>query len=101
MAWAFKPMASLVIVKGTEYCDAATERYLEYPLTDVLQMIGQAGRPEVDDRGVAVVMVFDPLKSYYKKCLYEPLMVESNFVSALPRPLLAEVQRGMDALACR
>jgi hypothetical protein len=32
--------ARLVIVKGTEYYDGKTSRYVDYPLTDVLQMIG-------------------------------------------------------------
>lgn len=36
--------ARLVIVKGTEYFDGKLSRYVDYPLTDVLQMIGRAGR---------------------------------------------------------
>ena len=36
--------ARLVIVKGTEYFDGKVSRYVDYPLTDVLQMIGRAGR---------------------------------------------------------
>lgn len=90
----FGPPARLVVVKGTQSCDAATARYTEYPLTDVLRMIGQAGRPGVDERGVAVVMVFDPMKSYYKKCLYEPLMIESALGGGLSQRLLAEIARG-------
>ncbi len=33
--------AHLVIVKGTEYFDAKTSRYIDYPVTDVLQMMGR------------------------------------------------------------
>lgn len=32
-------------------------RYVDYPITDVLQMMGRAGRPQFDRHGVAVIMV--------------------------------------------
>ena len=35
------------------YC----RRYVDYPITDVLQMMGRAGRPQYDKHGVAVIMV--------------------------------------------
>ena len=46
-----------MIVKGTEYFDGKTMRYVDYPVTDVLQMNGRAGRPQFDTEGVACVMV--------------------------------------------
>lgn len=30
---------------------------MDYPITDVLQMMGRAGRPQYDRHGVAVIMV--------------------------------------------
>lgn len=48
------------------------------PITDILQMMGRAGRPQFDKTGVAVIMVHDPKKSFYKKFLYEPFPVESS-----------------------
>lgn len=32
---------------------------MDYPITDVLQMMGRAGRPQYDRHGVAVIMVGD------------------------------------------
>ena len=32
-------------------------RYVDFPITDVLQMMGRAGRPQYDRHGVAVIMV--------------------------------------------
>lgn len=64
-AWGVNLPAHFVIVKGTEYYDGKTNRYVDYPLTDVLQMIGRAGRPGFDDSGVAVVMVAQDKKSFY------------------------------------
>ena len=71
--------AHLVIVKGTEYFDGKTQHYVDYPITDVLQMMGRAGRPQFDDQGVAVIFVQDTKKHYYKKFLYEPFPVESRY----------------------
>lgn len=42
LAWGVNLPAHLVIVKGTEFFDGKTNRYVDYPLTDVLQMIGRA-----------------------------------------------------------
>ena len=51
---------------------------MDFPITDVLQMMGRAGRPQYDRHGVAVIMVAEPKKSFYKKFLYEPFPVESS-----------------------
>lgn len=81
LAWGVNFPAHLVIVKGTEYFDGKTQRYVDYPITDVLQMMGRAGRPQYDDRGVAVILVHDIKKHFYKKFLYEPFPVESKLVT--------------------
>jgi len=49
--------ARLVIIKGTEFFDPKTSRYVDMPVTDILQMIGRAGRPGFDDKGIACVFV--------------------------------------------
>ena len=64
---------------------------MDFPITDVLQMMGRAGRPQYDRQGVAVIMVHDPKKSFYKKFLYEPFPVESS--------LLDQVRLGTHSLA--
>ena len=43
LAWGVNLPAHLVVVKGTEYFDAPSHNYVDYPITDVLQMIGRAG----------------------------------------------------------
>ena len=57
LAWGVNMPARLVIIKGTEYFDPKTKKYTDMPVTDILQMIGRAGRPQFDDRGVACVFV--------------------------------------------
>ena len=49
-----------------------------YSTTDVLQMMGRAGRPQFDDNGKAMILVHDIKKHFYKKFLYEPFPVESK-----------------------
>lgn len=86
--------AHLVIVKGTEYFDAKDSRYVDYPVTDVLQMMGRAGRPQFDNNGVACVMVEESKKNFYKKFLYNPFPVESCLVPRLEDTLNAEIAIG-------
>ena len=94
LAWGVNLPAHLVIVKGTEFYDGARRQYVDFPITDVLQMMGRAGRPQFDTRGVAVIMVHEPKKSYYKRFLYEPFPVESSLHEQLTDHLNAEVVAG-------
>ena len=43
-------------------------------------MMGRAGRPQYDDKAVAVILVHDDKKAFYKKFLYEPFPVESSLL---------------------
>ncbi|XP_066593278.1 activating signal cointegrator 1 complex subunit 3 isoform X2 [Prorops nasuta] len=94
LAWGVNFPAHLVVVKGTEYYDGKTKRYVDMPITDVLQMIGRAGRPQFDNSGVAVVLVHDLKKSFYKKFLHEPFPVESSLLAVLPDHINAEIVAG-------
>jgi activating signal cointegrator complex subunit 3 len=94
LAWGVNFPAHLVVVKGTEYYDGKTKKYVDFPITDVLQMMGRAGRPQFDNQGVAVILVHDVKKHFYKKFLYEPFPVESNLLEVLPDHLNAEIVAG-------
>lgn len=50
---------------------------------------------QYDNEGVAVVLVHDQKKNFYKKFLYEPFPVESSLLDVLPDHLNAEVVAGM------
>ena len=84
----------LVIVKGTEFFDAKQCKYVDMPVTDVLQMMGRAGRPQFDDTGVACIFVHEPKKTFYKKFLHEPFPVESSLHLQLHDHLNAEIASG-------
>ena len=57
---------------------------MDFPITDVMQMMGRAGRPQFDTEAVAVVFVHDVKKHFYKKFMFEPFPVESSAYPALP-----------------
>ncbi|KFG64239.1 activating signal cointegrator 1 complex subunit 3 [Toxoplasma gondii RUB] len=86
--------ARLVVVKGTEYYDAETNRYKDFPITDLLQMIGRAGRPQFDSQAVAVIFCHEPKKNFYKRFLYQPFPVESCLLNVLAEHLNAEIVGG-------
>ncbi|GIY50588.1 activating signal cointegrator 1 complex subunit 3 [Caerostris extrusa] len=94
LAWGINLPAHLVVIKGTEYFDGKIQRYVDFPITDVMQMAGRAGRPQFDTEGVAVVLVHDIKKNFYKKFLHEPFPVESSLIKVLPEHLNAEVVAG-------
>jgi activating signal cointegrator complex subunit 3 len=48
LAWGVNFPAHLVVIKGTEYFDGKTGRYVDFAVTDILQMMGRAGRPQFD-----------------------------------------------------
>jgi len=56
---------------------------LMFAVSDVLQMMGRAGRPQFDDQGTAVILVHDVKKHFYKKFIYEPFPVESRYNNSL------------------
>ncbi|KAG8652394.1 hypothetical protein MANES_06G085400v8 [Manihot esculenta] len=94
LAWGVNLPAHLVIIKGTEYYDGKAKRYVDFPITDILQMMGRAGRPQYDQHGKAVILVHEPKKSFYKKFLYEPFPVESSLKEHLHDHINAEIVTG-------
>lgn len=70
--------ASLVVVMGTQYFDSSGLGGEDFPVPELLQMLGVASRPLQDDAGIAVIMCHAAKKEYYKKFLFEPLPVESH-----------------------
>lgn len=94
LAWGVNLPAHLVVIKGTEYYDAKTCKYVDFPVTDVLQMMGRAGRPQYDTKGVAVILVEESKKDFYRKFLYEPFPVESRLPPVLHDHINAEICSG-------
>ncbi|KAI9305339.1 Sec63 Brl domain-containing protein [Cunninghamella echinulata] len=94
LAWGVNLPAHLVVIKGTEYYNYKVGRYVDYPITDVLQMMGRAGRPQFDNTGIARVFVQDSKKSFLKKFLHEPFPVESSLHKYMDDHINAEIIGG-------
>ena len=95
LAWGVNFPAHLVIIKGTEYRDPKTCQYVDMPITDILQMIGRAGRPQYDNEAIACLFVKQDKKNFYKKFLYEPFPLESSLHKMLYDHINAEISSGM------
>lgn len=91
LAWGVNLPAHLVVVKGTQFFDAKTEGYKDMDLTDVLQMLGRAGRPQFDNSGIARIFTQDAKKAFYKHFLHTGFPVESSLHKVLDNHLGAEV----------
>ncbi|KHN26799.1 U5 small nuclear ribonucleoprotein 200 kDa helicase [Glycine soja] len=95
MCWGVTLLAHLVVVMGTQYYDGRENAQTDYPVTDLLQMMGHASRPLVDNSGKCVILCHAPRKEYYKKFLYEAFPVESHLHHFLHDNLNAEIVAGI------
>jgi len=83
--------AHQVIILGTQHYNGKEHRYTDYAIGELLQMMGRASRPTVDESGVCLILCHAPKKEYFKKFLFEPLPIESTLDHYLHDHLNAEV----------
>lgn len=95
LCWGVPLSAHLVVVMGTQYYDGRENAHTDYPVTDLLQMMGHASRPLLDNSGKCVILCHAPRKEYYKKFLYEAFPVESHLQHYLHDNLNAEIVVGV------
>ncbi|CAB4009960.1 U5 small nuclear ribonucleo 200 kDa helicase, partial [Paramuricea clavata] len=91
LCWAISVNAHLVVIMDTQYYEGKIHAYVDYPITDILQMVGKANRPLQDDVGKAVILCQQSKKEFFKKFLYEPLPIESHLDHCLHDHFNAEV----------
>jgi pre-mRNA-splicing helicase BRR2 len=91
LSWGMTMLAHLCIVMDTKKFDGRENRYVDYPIHDVLQMMGRASRPGVDTSGMCVLLTQNSKKEYYKKFIYEPLPVESHLDQRMADHMNAEI----------
>jgi pre-mRNA-splicing helicase BRR2 len=78
MCWLTPAPAHLVIVMDTVYYDGREHKFVDYSITDVMQMAGLACRPLQDESGKCVILCHTPRKEYLRKLLNDPLPLESH-----------------------
>ncbi|KAJ7285982.1 putative RNA helicase [Mycena rebaudengoi] len=82
-AWSLPVASYMVIIMGVQSYEGREHRYIDYPVMDVLQMMGRACRPTEDDRSRCVLMCQQTRKEFYKKFLAEGLPIESHLPTHL------------------
>jgi pre-mRNA-splicing helicase BRR2 len=82
-AWSLPVSSYLVIIMGVQSYEGKEHRYVDYPVMDVLQMMGRACRPLEDERSRCVLMSQQTRKEFYKKFLGEGLPIESHLPTHL------------------
>ncbi|UYV81297.1 SNRNP200 [Cordylochernes scorpioides] len=91
LCWGLSLSAHLVVLLDTQSYNGKIHTYEDFPITDVLQMVGRANRPLQDEDGKCVLLCQSSKKDFFKKFLYEPLPVESHLDQALHDHFNAEI----------
>ncbi|MCJ1478483.1 DEIH-box ATPase [Lambiella insularis] len=104
VCWELNCSAYLVIVMGTQFFEGREHRYIDYPISEILQMFGKASKPMDEKSSRGVLMVPAVKRDYYKKFLNEALPIESHlqvylhdaFVSEISTKMIASTQDAVD-----
>ncbi|KAL3318570.1 hypothetical protein Ciccas_002773 [Cichlidogyrus casuarinus] len=83
--------AYLVVIMDTQDYDGKIHAYTDYPMVDLIQMLGHANRTTLDEEARAVVMCQTGKREYLKKFLHEPLPMESHLDHTLHDHFNAEI----------
>ncbi|VDM59111.1 unnamed protein product [Angiostrongylus costaricensis] len=91
MCYQIDMSAYLVVIMDTQFYNGKYHVYEDYPIGDVLHIVGLANRPGRDPDAKCVLMCQSSKKDFFKKFLYEPLPVESHLDHCLHDHFNAEI----------
>ncbi|KAI2798347.1 hypothetical protein RDWZM_004692 [Blomia tropicalis] len=91
LSWSITVSSYLVIIMDTQIYNGRIHAYEDYPISDVIQMVGHAGRPLTDNESKCVVFCQSSKKEFFKKFLLEPLPLESHLDRSLHDHFNAEI----------
>uniref|UniRef100_A0A914ZDG7 U5 small nuclear ribonucleoprotein 200 kDa helicase n=1 Tax=Panagrolaimus superbus TaxID=310955 RepID=A0A914ZDG7_9BILA len=91
MCYQVRATAYVVIIMDTQVYNGQHHVYEDYPVADVLHMVGLANRPGQDEDARCVLMCQSSKKDFFKKFLYEPLPIESHLDTCLHDHFNAEI----------
>ncbi|CDR95380.1 hypothetical protein BBBOND_0205380 [Babesia bigemina] len=94
LAWGVNLPAKIVIIKGTEYYDGKTKKYADYSVTDIMQMVGRAGRKIHDKEAYAYIYTESRKVDFYKAFMFSPFPAESSFHERIVDSLNSEIASG-------
>ncbi|RNA15787.1 U5 small nuclear ribonucleo helicase -like protein [Brachionus plicatilis] len=79
---------------GTQVYSPEKGRWVELGALDVLQMLGRAGRPQYDTKGVGILLTSHAELQFYLSVQNQQLPIESQLISKLVDNLNAEIVLG-------
>jgi pre-mRNA-splicing helicase BRR2 len=91
VCWEIDFTAHLVIVMGTQFFEGREHRYIDYAISEILQMFGKASRPGQDKIGRGLLMVSETKRAYYRRFLTEALPLESGLSLTLHDAFVTEI----------
>ncbi len=91
LCWAIEVDCYLTVIMDTQFYNGKLHCYQDYPLTDVMRMMGMACRPGQDADAKCVLLCNSTKKDVFKKFLFEPLPVESHLDHYLHDHFNAEI----------
>ena len=83
--------AHLVVIKSTAQWQGKAVGYAQMPRSTILQMMGRAGRPGLDDSGVAVIMTDESHLVHYQQMSRGSEVVESQLHNEIAEVLNSEI----------
>jgi len=87
--------AHLVIIKGTYAWRGGSQGYTNIARSDVIQMVGRAGRPGLDTEGVAVIMTSNEQKQRYSHTSMSADVVESQLPLIFTEAVCSEISQAV------
>lgn len=90
----YSPTANLVIVLSTQFFEGKEHRYIDYPINELLEMIG-CSKGEEGESDKVMILTNNSKRDYYRKFLNESLPVESFLSFFLHDAFLNEVATGL------
>ncbi|GIX64234.1 DEAD-box helicase [Babesia caballi] len=94
LAWGVNLPAKIVIIKGTEYYDGKAQKYVDYSVTDIMQMVGRAGRKAQDKEAYAYIYTESRKVDFYKAFMFSPFPAESSFHERIVDSMNSEIAAG-------
>ncbi|CAM9017925.1 unnamed protein product [Wickerhamomyces anomalus] len=90
----YAPTANLVIVLSTQFYEGKEHRYIDYPINELLEMIG-CSQGENGESDKVMILTNNSKRDYYRKFLNESLPVESFLNVFLHDAFLNEISTGL------
>lgn len=83
-----------MVIKSTVCYKGAGLGYQDYSATEIQQMVGRAGRPQFDTKGMAVIMTDDSKVAKYEAIANNKEPVESHMSEKVIEHLNVEISLG-------